>query len=121
MDPQIDPTAYLTPDLKAKASACGMLMIVMSKRYLTSSWCQDELAWFKQQVQDRFGANGRVFVIRAQDTDTSVWPDFLRDERGYALVGFSFLIRRPVTLGITLTCASQTRNSARSCSACRLG
>jgi hypothetical protein len=90
MDPQIDPTKYLTPELKAKASACGVLMIVMSKRYLKSSWCQDELSWFKQQVQDRASANGRVFVIGVQDTNTSLWPDFLRDERGHALVGFSF-------------------------------
>ena len=92
MDAQIDPTEYLTSDLKTRASACGVLMVVMSKRYLKSSWCQDELTWFKQQVEGRVGANrrGRVFVIRVQDTDTNLWPDFLRDERGHALVGFSF-------------------------------
>jgi hypothetical protein len=90
MDPDIDPTVYLTPDLKAKANACGVLMIVMSKRYLESSWCKDELTWFKQQVQDRVGANGRIFVLRAQATDTSLWPGFLCDERGQGLMGFSF-------------------------------
>ena len=42
----------------------------MSKRYLASSWCRDELEWFRKQIQDRAGEPGRVFVIRAQPTDT---------------------------------------------------
>ena len=34
MDPDIDPTALLTDELKSKAGTCGVLMIVMSERYL---------------------------------------------------------------------------------------
>ena len=62
--------------VEGKGGPCGVLMIVMSNRYLKSSWCKDELEWFKQQVQDRAGASGRVFVLRAQKTDTALWPDF---------------------------------------------
>ena len=51
MDPEIDQTAHLTEELRAKASACGVLMIVMSKRYLMSSWCRDELDWFREAVR----------------------------------------------------------------------
>ena len=90
MDPDIDPTAMLTDDLRAKAGRCGVLMIVMSERYLELSWCKDELEWFRAQIHDRAGPDGRVFVIRAQDTDTSQWPEFLRDDRGHAMTGFSF-------------------------------
>jgi hypothetical protein len=90
MDEQIDPTANLTGELRDKVSASGVLIIVMSKRYLASSWCRDELEWFRKQIQDRAGEHGRVFVIRAQPTDTAAWPDFLRDERGHAMPGFSF-------------------------------
>jgi len=90
MDPEIDPTAYLTPELRLKASACGVLMIVMSKRYLKSSWCGDERDWFQKQFEGRAGNVGRVFVIRAQETDVNRWPDFLRDERGHAMPGFTF-------------------------------
>jgi hypothetical protein len=90
MDPDHDPSAYLTPELKAKAGACGVLMIVMSQRYLQSSWCHDELDWFTEQIEDRSGTGGRVFVIKSQETDGSQWPDFLRDERGHAMTGFSF-------------------------------
>jgi hypothetical protein len=90
IDSKIDPTADLSDDLKGKAGACGVLMIVMSKRYLKSRWCKDELAWFGGQIQKRAGSGGRVFVIRAQETDTTQWPEFLRDSRGYAMTGFSF-------------------------------
>jgi hypothetical protein len=90
MDPEIDPTAYLTPELRLKASACGVLMIVMSKRYLKSSWCGDEREWFQKQFEGRVGDVGRLFVIRAQETDVNLWPDFLRDERGHAIPGFIF-------------------------------
>ena len=65
-------------------------MIVMSKRYLASSWCRDEMEWFAKQIQGRAGDPGRVFVIRAQQTDSSAWPAFLRDERGHGLPGFPF-------------------------------
>ena len=90
MDEQIDPTAQLTEELRSKAAGSGILIIVMSKRYLASSWCRDELEWFRKQIQNRAGEPGRVFVIRAQPTDQAAWPDFLRDERGYAMPGFSF-------------------------------
>ncbi len=90
IDRKIDPTAHLSDDLKGKAGACGVLMIVMSNRYLKSHWCQDELAWFREQIRERAGSSGRVFVIRAQETDTSQWPEFLLDSRGYAVKGFSF-------------------------------
>ena len=90
MDPEIDPTAYLTDELKGKAGACGILMIVMSNRYLKSSWCKDELEWFKKQFEGRAAEGGRVFVIRAQKTDEAHWPDFLRDARGHAMTGFPF-------------------------------
>jgi hypothetical protein len=90
MDEQIDPTAKLTDELRGKVAAAGVLMIVMSKRYLASSWCRDELDWFRSQIQDRLGEAGRVFVLRAQPTDPAAWPEFLRDERGHAIPGFSF-------------------------------
>jgi TIR domain len=90
MDPQKDPTAQLTDELRAKASRCAVLMIVMPNRYLKSSWCKDELDWFRAQAQARPGENSRVFVLRAQKTDESIWPEFLRDSCGHAITGFTF-------------------------------
>jgi hypothetical protein len=89
-DEQIDPTVHLSDELRDKVVGSGILMIVMSPRYLASTWCKEELQWFRQQVQDRACDPGRVFVIRALPTDEGHWPEFLRDDRGHGLVGFSF-------------------------------
>jgi hypothetical protein len=89
-DEQIDPTIYISDEVRAKVKSSGILMIVMSPRYLASTWCKDELEWFRQQVQDRARDQGRVFVVRALPTDEKNWPDFLRDTRGHALPGFQF-------------------------------
>jgi hypothetical protein len=89
-DEQIDPTIHLTEELRGKVKSSGILLIVMSPRYLASSWCRDELDWFRQQVQDRERDQGRVFVVRAVPSEETAWPDFLRDSRGHALPGFQF-------------------------------
>ena len=89
-DEHIDPTIHLTDELRAKVTQSGILMVVMSPRYLGSAWCKDELEWFRRQVEERRRDQGRVFVVRALPTPESSWPEFLRDERGHALVGFWF-------------------------------
>jgi len=86
-DGELDPTARLTEAIKAKVDGSGVLIIVMSKRYLGSAWCRDESEWFAKQYHDHAR---RVFVLRAQETDAAQWPDFLRDERGAAMTGFKF-------------------------------
>ena len=91
MDPELDPTADLTSELRDKASGCAALVIVMSKRYLKSQWCDKEREWFRQQVDSRAAQVGRVFVIHAQKTDLKLWPEFLLDGSGNArMTGFSF-------------------------------
>jgi hypothetical protein len=89
-DERLDPTQLLTPELKANVKSSAILFIVMSPHYLKSSWCGDELSWFREQIQDRARDPERVFIIRAVRTDTGKWPEFLRDERGFAPVGFPF-------------------------------
>jgi TIR domain len=94
-DENIDPTAHLTTDLRNKVKSSGLLVVVMSPRYLASSWCKDELDWFRDQVMARSNDQGRVFVIRVLPTNEAEWPDFLRDERGNSPLGFRF--HDPVT------------------------
>jgi hypothetical protein len=89
-DEQIDPTIHVSDELRGKVKSSGILLIVMSPRYLTSAWCKDELEWFRQQVQDRERDHGRVFLVRVLRTDENRWPDFLRDARGHSLPGFQF-------------------------------
>jgi hypothetical protein len=89
-DEHLDPTTYLTDEIRSKVENSGILMIVMSPRYLASAWCKDELEWFRRHIQDRARDHGRVFVIRALRTDDRSWPEFLRDTRGHTLIGFQF-------------------------------
>src|SRR5580693_668732 len=41
-DEKIDPTIHLTDELRAKVSQSGILIVVMSPRYLASRWCREE-------------------------------------------------------------------------------
>ncbi len=92
-DEQIDPTAHLTDELRRKVMSSAILMIVMSPRYLSSSWCTDERSWFEEQIAARSHEQGRVFVVHALPTDGQKWPAFLRDERGHTMPGFHFYDR----------------------------
>ncbi len=89
-DEKIDPTAKLTDALRAKAKSAAILIILISKRYLESSWCREELEWFKSQVRDRGRDHSCVMVVRVQSTSETDWPDFILDERGHGVVGFRF-------------------------------
>lgn len=90
IDEKLDPTLALTQELREKVQAAGLLLIIMSERWLASSWCKHEIEWFRQQVTNRGGINGSVVVVRAFATDSKLWPDCLKDERGHGLVGICF-------------------------------
>ncbi len=74
IDAQIDPTAPLTAELRQKVQSSGILIIVMSPRYLNSRWCKDELDWFREQVRERSSDQGRVFVVRVLPTKRAPGP-----------------------------------------------
>lgn len=97
-DEDLDPTSKLTDELKAKVKSSAILFIVMSPHYHKSAWCKDELTWFREQIEERRAQDpGRVFIIRARLTEEREWPGFLRDERGYAPIGFHFHDRQSDT------------------------
>jgi hypothetical protein len=90
IDEQIDPTAELTEAIRNTVKASAILIVLMSDRYLKSSWCRDEREWFESQVKNRIQDLSCVLVVRVTKTDDADWPSFLRDERGHAVVGFRF-------------------------------
>jgi hypothetical protein len=89
-DEQIDPTAKLTETLRSTVKSAAILIVLMSPRYLKSSWCTDERAWFESQVKDRVKDLSCVLVVRVVSTRESEWPAFLLDERGQPPIGFCF-------------------------------
>jgi hypothetical protein len=85
-----DPTDRLTDEIKYHVEHSGVLLIIMSPRYLASDWCSKELHWFRQQFLNRRVSPRRVFVVRAVSTNTDLWPDFLKDSSGHPDIGFQF-------------------------------
>jgi hypothetical protein len=89
-DQGFDPSEPLTTQLRNDIQASGMLVVLMSPQYLQSKWCSQELDWWARG-QERAGlsTDGRIAVARIWPTDEP-WPEVLLDERGQALVGFTF-------------------------------
>jgi hypothetical protein len=94
IDERLDTTKQLTDELRSKVTKSALLLLLMSPSYLRSAWCNDELTWFRNEVDRRGRGDGLIFVVRALPTTPTQWPACLKDERGNTLVGFSFH-RRP--------------------------
>jgi hypothetical protein len=90
IDRDLDPTRPLTDLLRGHVSSSGLLLVIMSERYLASAWCTDEREWFEIEVKRRGVSGGVVLVVRAQPTDHEAWPACLKDERGHVVLGFPF-------------------------------
>ena len=90
IDPQLDPTMHLSDQLRSNAENAAAFLLIMNPWLLESSWCKQELGWFRHQVDQRQGAEGCVFVVQAQDTAGLDWPDCLHDANGHRLLGFPF-------------------------------
>lgn len=89
-DREADPTLNLTPMLKDCVSKSALLLIVMSPRYLASSWCMNELEWFGEELRQRCKGEGHTLVVRALPTQEEKWPPPLKDTNGHSLLGFWF-------------------------------
>src|SRR5712692_8955980 len=67
MDPDLEGGGSLTENLREKAKASALLLVVMSPPYLRSSWCTDEIAWFSSATSEEnleLRSFGRIFVAR---------------------------------------------------------
>jgi hypothetical protein len=96
MDPELEGNEPLSKNLEAKVRDSGLLLVVMSKFYLESRWCGQELNWFADHTGND---HGRIFVARAYNTPDDTWPDALRPG-GNALLGYTFCtFGDPVSLG----------------------
>jgi len=96
MDPDLEGNQPLSPNLQAKVRDSGLLLVVMSKFYLDSPWCGEELNWFTEHTG---GEPGLIFVARAYNTQENDWPAALRPG-GNALPGYPFCtFDDPASLG----------------------
>jgi hypothetical protein len=85
MDPALDGNRPLREGLKAEIEQSALLLVVMSKFYLESSWCGEELKWFSNHT----GSKDRIFVVKAFNTPIDQWPVALKPD-GQPLPGYTF-------------------------------
>lgn len=90
IDSKLDPTKKLSDQLRDAVGKSGLLLIVMSEQYINSAWCQSEREWFESEIRQCQSDGGLLFVVRAQPTDHSDWPDVLKDSDGHPVLGFQF-------------------------------
>ena len=90
IDTQLDPMKGLTEQLRNKVTSSGLLVIIMTRHYLRSSWCKDELTWFESQIKENARQGGLILVVHAQPTSHDRWPQILKDERGIGHLGVPF-------------------------------
>jgi hypothetical protein len=87
MDPAFNGNSPLSEGLRAKISQSALLVVVMSKFYLESRWCSEELAWFSNHYGKSSG--DRIFVVKAYNTPAEGWSEALRPG-GDPLPGYHF-------------------------------
>jgi hypothetical protein len=79
-DPQLRGNDPVTAEILDQLKNSATILIFLSKGYLASKWCQQELELFVQQAG---ATSGRIFVIELDKIDKSKLPEALRDLRGY--------------------------------------
>jgi TIR domain len=77
---------FLTPQLKTAVESSAALVIILTRHYVKSPWCQGEVKWFTAIAKNV--AEG-IFVIRAQPVLAADWPAPLK-QNGEPILGYTF-------------------------------
>ncbi|ETX01949.1 MAG: hypothetical protein ETSY2_36405 [Candidatus Entotheonella gemina] len=89
-DAELPGNVELTDTLKQRVEQSATLLIIMTRPYLSSDWCEKEREWFEKEIKQRGRGIENVFVVRAMATDNEKWPDFLKDRFGETVLGYPF-------------------------------
>ena len=82
-DEQLSKHGDLTPALIQTVQNTALLMVIMSRGYLKSPWCQRERETFLNAVQQRRSSGSRVFLVLIDDLDLRERPPEFGDLLGY--------------------------------------
>ncbi|WP_089719966.1 toll/interleukin-1 receptor domain-containing protein [Candidatus Entotheonella palauensis] len=73
--------------IREAVTQAATLLVILSKNYFSSEWCQAELELFLDAA-NQTGADGRIFLVRVDDLEPSQRPKPLQ-----GLIGYEFFIR----------------------------
>ena len=91
-DHQLPRNRPLTPELEAKVRETSILLIVLSRGYLSSDWCKKERELFLEEARRRVDSGSRVFIVHYNSVAQDECPEEFRD-----LMGYSFCTSDEVT------------------------
>lgn len=103
MDPQLSGNQPLTAEILTQLGASATILIIHSKGYQRSEWCQREKNGFLALAG---GLASRLFVVERDQTER---PAELVDRRGYRFWSADSISRKARTLGDPLLPVDQAR------------
>ena len=104
-DERISGNEYFDLTLKEIFTSTGLLISCVSRNYIKSEYCQQEISYFYTQIQeknDHFGLlinnKSRLFNILVYDLPREEWPEPLTGREGYCFyddLGFPLSVDHP--------------------------
>jgi hypothetical protein len=90
-DTDLRANQQFTPAIKAAIGGSALLVVLTSRRYLSSAYCKDEVEWFSQKAaKDPYGMvldpityQTRLFNVRLYDIPYPEWLPPLRGQNEY--------------------------------------
>jgi hypothetical protein len=74
-DPRLSSSEPFPDAIRKAVTHSATLLVILSESYLTSEWCQRELALFLETAEQTGGATGRIFLVRLDALDHNRWPE----------------------------------------------
>jgi TIR domain len=74
-DPRLSSNEPFSETIRDAVTHAATLLVILSESYLTSEWCQRELALFLEAAKQTGGATGRIFLVRLDTLDHNYWPE----------------------------------------------
>jgi TIR domain len=74
-DPRLSSSEPFSEAIRDAVTHAATLLVILSKSYLASEWCREELALFLESAKQTGGARGRIFLVRLDTLDHDCWPE----------------------------------------------
>lgn len=71
----------LTMYFNNKVKASGVILVMMSQKFLDSPWCGEEMEWFEKELRDNLQKGGQTVLLLCEPTDERHWPAYLKQIR----------------------------------------
>lgn len=99
MDPRLAGNVPIDDELMSAVQSSATLLVVLSKGYVASEWCQRERNKFLTEIAQRLRSKSRVFIVEYNKVDDNERPQEFGTLLGYKFWVADRLWKSPRTLG----------------------